>query len=623
MRSTPSRLAACCGLAACALGAHALANIEAAWISNTQYTYRARFVPDFDQRRSALPSNGANYCVPTSVLNWSAYIARRGHPDQLPGPPPWNYTIINLNLVLLGNLMNTDPDGGTSPSDGVAGAQAWLNGRAFCLVVTGNTTNGFPRLRTLANMAINNNALVVPRVGWYSESNIGGGNVRITRQGGHAVSMVRAAAAGASNQLIGLHDPAWTPSGDTQTVQSPFTMNTYAVEDRIVFEGNSSLPSVMSRIMGYGGSTPGYIYGAYYILPYVVLTPVSFNLNVHALNFNNLSVVQTTSIANPARGVITNVFQAMDPQMIYYSANNFIGAGGRLVKYDRLENTHSLLATLGDDFVDVCASRHERLYVMQGRTLTCLNPTTAPATPEASMVVGTGIDAIAYDDDNDDVVGLRPATRQIVRVDASLNTPASTVGIPTQVPIEAGGSIDVRVGDGAILIATPASASAYILTPSDIVPFSVETVSIPGNTQPLTGGSFTDRGVVLAFNGRTKEMEPDGAGGWRIVPDSPFDNLPTSGKVYAARSRTDVDYATQNAPGNADVLPAGFAGATHERACGADVDANGVVNFLDLNAVLTSFGQAGPNVAGDTDGDGVVDFIDLNAVLSNFGQDCG
>jgi len=48
------------------------------------------------------------------------------------------------------------------------------------------------------------------------------------------------------------------------------------------------------------------------------------------------------------------------------------------------------------------------------------------------------------------------------------------------------------------------------------------------------------------------------------------------------------------------------------------------VNFADLNAVLSAFGQSGaPGFSGaDLNDDGVVNFADLNAVLSAFGAQC-
>ncbi|MBX3352593.1 MAG: choice-of-anchor B family protein [Phycisphaeraceae bacterium] len=53
-----------------------------------------------------------------------------------------------------------------------------------------------------------------------------------------------------------------------------------------------------------------------------------------------------------------------------------------------------------------------------------------------------------------------------------------------------------------------------------------------------------------------------------------------------------------------------------------DANNDGTVNFADLNAVLSSFGEAGfmPGLLqGDVNNDGVVNFADLNEVLSNFG----
>lgn len=52
-------------------------------------------------------------------------------------------------------------------------------------------------------------------------------------------------------------------------------------------------------------------------------------------------------------------------------------------------------------------------------------------------------------------------------------------------------------------------------------------------------------------------------------------------------------------------------------------DANGdqIVNFVDLNIVLSSYGVSGPpaEVPGDLNADGHVNFVDLNIVLSNYG----
>jgi hypothetical protein len=64
-----------------------------------------------------------------------------------------------------------------------------------------------------------------------------------------------------------------------------------------------------------------------------------------------------------------------------------------------------------------------------------------------------------------------------------------------------------------------------------------------------------------------------------------------------------------------------FAGLT-PFPCAGDTNGDNVVNFTDLNAVLSDFGATGAGLAGDVNGDGVVNFADLNEVLSAFGAAC-
>jgi hypothetical protein len=56
--------------------------------------------------------------------------------------------------------------------------------------------------------------------------------------------------------------------------------------------------------------------------------------------------------------------------------------------------------------------------------------------------------------------------------------------------------------------------------------------------------------------------------------------------------------------------------------CPGDANGDNIVNFTDLNAVLTAFGQSGVGLPGDVNGDGTVNFADLNEVLANFDSTC-
>lgn len=59
-------------------------------------------------------------------------------------------------------------------------------------------------------------------------------------------------------------------------------------------------------------------------------------------------------------------------------------------------------------------------------------------------------------------------------------------------------------------------------------------------------------------------------------------------------------------------------------ACPGDTNGDRLVDFSDLNVVLSDYGMSGApgEFAGDLNADGVVNFGDLNIVLSNFGAHC-
>ncbi len=56
--------------------------------------------------------------------------------------------------------------------------------------------------------------------------------------------------------------------------------------------------------------------------------------------------------------------------------------------------------------------------------------------------------------------------------------------------------------------------------------------------------------------------------------------------------------------------------------CPGDTNGDRIVNFADLNTILSQFGQTGAGLSGDLNSDGIVNFTDLNIVLSNFGIVC-
>ncbi|MBX3353586.1 MAG: hypothetical protein KF684_11695 [Phycisphaeraceae bacterium] len=86
-----------------------------------------------------------------------------------------------------------------------------------------------------------------------------------------------------------------------------------------------------------------------------------------------------------------------------------------------------------------------------------------------------------------------------------------------------------------------------------------------------------------------------------------------SGGVHSFAGEVTFGMITSYVPVGGGECPAG---------ANADTNGDGVINFADLNAVLSDFGVMGGAVPGDVNADGRVDFADLNAVLSAFGVSC-
>ncbi len=89
---------------------------------------------------------------------------------------------------------------------------------------------------------------------------------------------------------------------------------------------------------------------------------------------------------------------------------------------------------------------------------------------------------------------------------------------------------------------------------------------------------------------------------FRIIPGAGHGNL------GAATTQATLDFFTARLA----ALPT----------CAGDVNGDRLVNFNDLNLVLSSFGQSGASLVGDLNRDGAVNFADLNLVLSAFSAPC-
>ena len=158
----------------------------------TEYDYSRCEVPDLDQKRTALdpdpvvgprlglPGNGSMWCIPTSTMNWLAYIAAHGFGSLDPGIADWegdplDFTTYNLmaeHLGVLGALMLTDAEDGTDIDKASFGLKLWLGGAdlldEFGILALGDFSAYSPNIADISGLTVSG-ALVSVIIGRYKD----------------------------------------------------------------------------------------------------------------------------------------------------------------------------------------------------------------------------------------------------------------------------------------------------------------------------------------------------------------------------------------------------------------------------------------------------------------------
>ena len=204
----------------------AVAQITAASYDGVgDFAYDVQSMPDLDQRREGLGSDGAMFCVPTACMNLNAFAANFGFPGLGPGPGIWEgvpgHDDMTTAIGFMGLFMNTNPDpeeGGTGGSGKIAGMTNWIEafGQPLCFVSSYPDGEGFwPTIDGAAQHGASG-AIVQISYGRYVWSEILGKPYLSERQGGHAVTLKLAFADNQSAlgpRLMHYRDPG-TDEGD-------------------------------------------------------------------------------------------------------------------------------------------------------------------------------------------------------------------------------------------------------------------------------------------------------------------------------------------------------------------------------------------------------------------------
>ncbi|MCW5756123.1 MAG: hypothetical protein KIT54_02700 [Phycisphaeraceae bacterium] len=616
-------------------------------VSQTAFAQNSWFVedvPDFDQRRSAstgivgLPADGGMYCVPTSTLNWFAYLANRGtpQPGTLAGPRDWqsqdNYNRVGNTLATLGTLMLTHPQDGTSGAGQNAGAH--LYNLAFC----GNDFI-FADLWALGKKGQKHapspeKFLAYHNLGGYIQTSYGRySGSPLTRDGGHALTAIGVwDLTSGAYPIFQFRDP-WT-NNDSFFTQSTFRVSLAAMTSVSSFFRASSTSS--AKFLNLWRLDVTEVTGNYLDSMFVIMPALGiFGLGLESGEIQVVRPFRPTgnpmpevqSFDKPATtGPILDIAPAWDLLSYYYVTAQGSPAKPNLYRVDAL--TGQSVAALDNPFAPVRLSlgREDDVYLIEGPNVTRYDLDTTPGVKLAQYNPPLPAAAIAYNDLNDRVLILTapptgPGSRRV------LGLPATLAGAPTDraLPVSLSGEVHICPdmadpdafwvsGRGGLL---GLDALAYRIELDRGTLVVSDTVTYPRST--ITGLCVTaENGLILTVNDTLVELEKDIRGNWVNKVGSRWAGRRAEGRFSLARSRTNFDPATMVGPGFHNILDP-FEYPSHPD-CYADCDGDGDLNIFDFLCFQNKF--AVRDLAADCDLDGRFTIFDFLCFQNRFSRGC-
>jgi hypothetical protein len=594
-------------------------------------------VPDFDQRRNGLPGGGSTYCVPTSAMNWFAFIANNGFPDVLDGPKVWqsrsHEAFITQRLELLGEpaLMATTTESGTTLGGARNGAQIWLDSfapGAFVVEARGSSSTYTPSPLE-AYLLLSYGSLPMTCFGRWNffpatppSQPVG----RFIRDGGHCVTLTRVYDGCTPTPEMWYRDPAGFDGSPAS--QAPFvTQHTGMAEVTIdIASDEASVPVSRQRWVRTPLASPLQIYdGLVVIHPLDALCTTAVQGQVSVVgtyDFNTLSAPPVRVFNMPGGGNVVGMHQ--QPGRPYAAVLVQRTGGAALLRLNLVTGVVDTLrnfGTVGPSVID----RRGELHVHADGAFQRINIGVYPP-----QVIGTltGVpvpQAMCSDDARSRtvmVVGTRLGT---------VSVPPSGVGVatygeenlPSGVSMPLNPSIAVNPVDGTILIAgdvvSGGAGTIVVLTRTSAGALSLrERIALPEVNQPRSVQAMGDGSVRFISSGVGRHIRRVGTG-WQAVVGSPL-----TGTVLGPRAQVRVarfihgewtggpsDYTTEPPDGGEGVPD-----------CRPDFNQDGVLNPDDLADYIAAFFSVPPALGSDYDDSGSVDPDDLADYIADFFAGC-
>jgi len=595
--------------------------VKRLYASPTFYHYKVTHMPDLDQLRDDLPSDGGMYCVPTATVNMFCYAANHGMPGVSPGPGNWQsaskYDQATSAISVAGSFMGTDPIGGTAHLAWSTGTQllciGWASG-ALTRQAFFTSDDYTVRMHKIAQAA-STGALASIAYGRYRVTAYDNklNAYQVVREGGHAVTLVEAyrLGSGADDAYVRVRDPA--DSSDSLSTQS-FFVNREIDSDEIAIT-SALVPLRVVTALNFTSE-----FSLRIVDSVVLLRPTGVLGFLPSGESTQIVITQVPSFAPPPPPVTltTNPLSILDVSFDSDSLDALmLGSYGAAVPLNRLIRVNMLT---GEQTILVSGAvkrfttgRDGQIYHHDGTTIRCIR---ADGTAGPSTTAVAGPAAIAYDDATDRVVVLSVANRRLTRLSSSLSV-ISSVDIPTSIPVSGDSSVCVDTDDGSVFFVTDGNSSLHRLA-ANWATNGFSSFPVAGVTAPRSISAGDEGRLFVTTSGVLRALKRSATGGWQQDTASPFHLLPSSTRMSMMRSRTNYDPAQHSGPAWRElrideIEPLGV----EVPDCLADIDGDGVVGSTDLARFLANWGGTDPTY--DFNADGVANSQDLGVLLATWG----
>lgn len=150
--------------------------------------------------------------------------------------------------------------------------------------------------------------------------------------------------------------------------------------------------------------------------------------------------------------------------------------------------------------------------------------------------------------------------------------------------------------------------------------------SLSSSGSPSVWSASLDGQEVQGLFWAPYSLATSGAGSMQTynIFGNPFPGMPSQGMAEDVALNYDFlltagDHAVINTTFVVGMDPDAPPAPQAQSGCGADINADGFVDYLDLAEVITNWGAEGGCLSQDTNGDELVNNMDINEVLANWG----